>query len=270
MAYRKKLIEVALPLDAINQASAREKSIRHGHPSTLHLWWARRPLAAARAVIFAQMVDDPSGYADVLLSDPKRRRAAMRALKRRRAEHVTTAAGSVEPWAGNLPFQPNRPARWPTRRRVSSRIAKRFVTWRRSWSGTACSGSSKSWSSGKTPPTSRCWNGHGTEIRQSWRRACAENADHPRAREIFDRHRLPAFHDPLAGGGALPLEAQRLGLEAHASDDGVPLHDGGTGATAYADAVGVYLGITVSRLANRHAFLSFWDPMRQTVQLGNL
>src|ERR1700692_1130244 len=59
---RKKLIEVALPLDAINKASAREKSIRHGHPSTLHLWWARRPLAAARAVIFAQMVDDPSSH----------------------------------------------------------------------------------------------------------------------------------------------------------------------------------------------------------------
>ena len=56
----KKLIETALPLDAINAASAREKSIRHGHPSTLHLWWARRPLAAARAVIFAQMVDDPT------------------------------------------------------------------------------------------------------------------------------------------------------------------------------------------------------------------
>ena len=62
MTYRKKLIEVALPLDAINKASAREKSIRHGHPSTLHLWWARRPLAAARAVIFAQMVDDPSAH----------------------------------------------------------------------------------------------------------------------------------------------------------------------------------------------------------------
>ena len=59
---RKKLIEVALPLEAINKASAREKSIRHGHPSTLHLWWARRPLAAARAVIFAQMVDDPSAH----------------------------------------------------------------------------------------------------------------------------------------------------------------------------------------------------------------
>ena len=58
--YKKKLIEVALPLDAINAASAREKSIRHGHPSTLHLWWARRPLAAARAVIWASLVDDPS------------------------------------------------------------------------------------------------------------------------------------------------------------------------------------------------------------------
>ena len=62
MTPKKKLIEVALPLDAINAASAREKSIRHGHPSTLHLWWARRPLAAARAVIFAQMVDDPSSH----------------------------------------------------------------------------------------------------------------------------------------------------------------------------------------------------------------
>src|SRR5450756_107063 len=62
--YHKKLIEVALPLDAINKASAREKSIRHGHPSTLHLWWARRPLAAARAVIFSQMVDDPSACAE--------------------------------------------------------------------------------------------------------------------------------------------------------------------------------------------------------------
>ena len=57
---KRKLIEVALPLEAINKESAREKSIRHGHPSTLHLWWARRPLAAARAVLFAQLVDDPS------------------------------------------------------------------------------------------------------------------------------------------------------------------------------------------------------------------
>ena len=65
MTYKKKLIEVALPLEAINKASAREKSIRHGHPSTLHLWWARRPLAAARAVIFSQMVDDPSAHPDL-------------------------------------------------------------------------------------------------------------------------------------------------------------------------------------------------------------
>ena len=60
-SYRPKLIEVALPLAAINAEAAREKSIRHGHPSTLHLWWARRPLAAARAVIWSSLVDDPSG-----------------------------------------------------------------------------------------------------------------------------------------------------------------------------------------------------------------
>src|SRR5690242_11107819 len=80
---KKKLIEVALPLEAINKASAREKSIRHGHPSTLHLWWARRPLAAARAVIFAQMVDDPSTYVDTLRSDPKLKRKADSVLKAR-------------------------------------------------------------------------------------------------------------------------------------------------------------------------------------------
>src|SRR5215203_1438574 len=83
MANRKKLIEVALPLEAINKASAREKSIRHGHPSTLHLWWARRPLAAARAVIFSQMVDDPEEYVDVLLADAKLKRRAETVLKAR-------------------------------------------------------------------------------------------------------------------------------------------------------------------------------------------
>ena len=64
MEYKKKLIETALPLDAISRASVREKSIRHGHPSTLHLWWARRPLAAARAVLWASLVDDPSAHPD--------------------------------------------------------------------------------------------------------------------------------------------------------------------------------------------------------------
>src|SRR5881394_1305085 len=62
--YKPKLIEVALPLEDINRESAREKSIRHGHPSTLHMWWARRPLAACRAVLFAQLVDDPSSHPD--------------------------------------------------------------------------------------------------------------------------------------------------------------------------------------------------------------
>ena len=64
MTQEKKLIEVALPLEAINKESAREKSIRHGHPSTLHLWWARRPLAACRAVLFSSLVDDPSSHPD--------------------------------------------------------------------------------------------------------------------------------------------------------------------------------------------------------------
>src|SRR5213079_1055555 len=86
MKTSKKLIEVALPLEAINIASAREKSIRHGHPSTLHLWWARRPLAAARAVIFSQMVDDPSEYVDELLAVAENRGRAERELELRRAE----------------------------------------------------------------------------------------------------------------------------------------------------------------------------------------
>ena len=79
---RKKLIEVSLPLDAINRASAREKSIRHGHPSTLHLWWARRPLAACRAVLFAQLVDDPSAWPEEfpMEEDQKRERARLHSL----------------------------------------------------------------------------------------------------------------------------------------------------------------------------------------------
>src|SRR5580658_4833712 len=69
MTYKKKLIEVALPLEAINRESAREKSIRAGHPSTLHLWWARRPLAACRAVLFSSLVDDPSAHPELFPSD---------------------------------------------------------------------------------------------------------------------------------------------------------------------------------------------------------
>src|SRR6266704_1948689 len=79
--YKKKLIEVALPLEAINKESAREKSIRHGHPSTLHLWWARRPLAACRAVLFASLVDDPSEWVEKLLADQERRKTAEKLLR---------------------------------------------------------------------------------------------------------------------------------------------------------------------------------------------
>jgi putative DNA methylase len=157
--YRKKLIEVALPLEAINKASAREKSIRHGHPSTLHLWWARRPLAAARAVIFAQMVDDPSSWPELFPTEKKQAKERERLFK----------------------------------------IIEDLVLWENT-------------NNEKVLQAAR------DEIWDSWRRTCAENADHPRAKELFDRYKLPAFHDPFAGGGALPLEAQRLGLEAWASD----------------------------------------------------
>ena len=156
---KKKLIEVALPLDAINAASKREKSIRHGHPSTLHLWWARRPLAAARAVIFAQMVDDPSANPDLFPTERAQER------ERQRLFHIIE---DLVKWENT------------TNEEVLQRARD--------------------------------------EIWQSWRRACADNADHPRAKELFNRRVLPAFHDPFAGGGSLPLEAQRLGLEAHASD----------------------------------------------------
>ena len=156
---RKKLIEVALPLDAINAASAREKSIRHGHPCTLHLWWARRPLAAARAVIFAQMVDDPSAHPDLFPTEADQEKERQRLF------------GLIE----------------------------ELVKWENTTNEAVLERAR-------------------AEIRKSWRRTCAENADHPRASELFDPGNLPAFHDPFAGGGSLPLEAQRLGLEAYASD----------------------------------------------------
>jgi putative DNA methylase len=148
---RKKLIEVALPLEDINREAAREKSIRHGHPSTLHLWWARRPLAAARAVIFAQMVDDP----------------------------------------GSLPEEfPTEEAQEAERQRLFQMI-RELVKW------------------GNTTNESLLEVAR-AEIRKSWARWCRLSGEDPA--------KLPPFHDPFAGGGSLPLEAQRLGLEAHASD----------------------------------------------------
>jgi putative DNA methylase len=157
----KKLIEVTLPLDKINAAAAREKSIRHGHPSTLHLWWARRPLAAARAVIFAQMVNDP-GY------------------ERHLGRGVNKEKAAIE-------------------RERLFKIIEDLVLW-------------------ENTNNEAVLNAARAEIRKSWRETCELNRNHPQAAELFDPDKLPAFHDPFAGGGALPLEAQRLGLESYASD----------------------------------------------------
>jgi len=153
----KKLIEVALPLDAINAEAAHEKSIRRGHPSTLHLWWARRPLAAARAVLFAQMVNDPGGERG---------------------------------WRAGLTKQ-----QAAMRREVLFDIIKDLVKWENTNNEDLLKRARR-------------------EIMASWRETCEMNKGKPG----FDPEKLPAFHDPFAGGGAIPLEAQRLGLESYASD----------------------------------------------------
>lgn len=141
MAYKKKLIEVALPLDAINAESAREKSIRHGHPSTLPLWWARRPLAAARAVIWASLVDDPSAHPEQF---------------------------------------PTEKAQEKERRRLF-RILEELVKWE---------------------------NSNDKRVLDDAKAEILKSTD----------GNPPPLLDPFAGGGAIPLEAQRLGLEAHAHD----------------------------------------------------
>ena len=139
--YKKKLIEVALPLEAINRESAREKSIRHGHPSTLHLWWARRPLASCRAVLFSQLVDDPSAHPD---------------------EFPTEEAQAEE-------------------RQRLFRIIERLVVWE---------------------------NINDEALLREAHEEILKSTD----------GKPPTILDPFAGGGSIPLEAQRLGLEAHASD----------------------------------------------------
>ena len=137
----KKLIEVALPLEKINAESAREKSIRHGHPSTLHLWWARRPLAAARAVIWASLVDDPSSHPDKFPTEEEQNRERQRLF----------------------------------------RILEDLVVWENS-------------------NNEQVLEAAKAEIMKS-------TGGNP-----------PELLDPFAGGGAIPLEAQRLGLKAHAHD----------------------------------------------------
>lgn len=160
MVYKKKLIEVALPLKAINEASAREKQPGIGaHPRGLHLWWARRPLAASIAVIFAQMVDDPSEHPE---------------------EFPTEEAQEQE------------------RHRLFTLIEE-MVKW-------------------ENNANEKVLNQAREEIWKSWRITCEENKNHLLATELFNPNKLPSFHDPFAGGGSIPLEAQRLGLEVYASD----------------------------------------------------
>lgn len=141
MPTKKKLIEVALPLEAINAESAREKSIRHGHPSTLHLWWARRPLATARAVIWSSLVDDPSSHPEQF---------------------------------------PDEEAQQKERERLFGILTK-LVKWE---------------------------NSNDEAILAEAKAEIMKSTD----------GNPPALLDPFAGGGAIPLEAQRLGLEAHAHD----------------------------------------------------
>ena len=141
MAASKKLIEVALPLEVINAEAAREKSIRHGHPSTLHLWWARRPLAAARAVIWSSLVDDPSAHSEL---------------------YPTEEAQNAE------------------RQRLFG-ILEKLVKWE---------------------------NSNDPEVLVAAKTEILRSTN----------NNPPALLDPFAGGGAIPLEAQRLGLEAHAHD----------------------------------------------------
>lgn len=193
--YRKKLIEVALPLEAINKASAREKSIRHGHPSTLHLWWARRPLAACRAVLFSSLVDDPDSdpqFAD----DPD-------AATTKRAELFDLIEDLVL-WENTNNMEVINRARAEIARCVASRkmetgeLAKDEVVF----------GSGK----GKPHPAGALSGAGVTPWEVAIR--CAR----PEVVDAFLAEHGPAVLDPFCGGGSIPLEAQRLGLRAHASD----------------------------------------------------
>ncbi|WP_412068596.1 DUF1156 domain-containing protein [Rubrivirga sp. IMCC43871] len=170
---KKKLIEVALPLDAINHEAGREKSIRHGHPSTLHLWWARRPLAACRAVLFAQLVDDPSSWPDRFPTEEDQTR------ERQRLFDVL--------------------ARFETDDKGKT-VVRGLV----------------SWDDSQDPATIEAGQ---REIAKSlaWNRG-DEAPTEPDAVRQYLRDHAPPVLDPFAGGGSIPLEAQRLGLEAHAGD----------------------------------------------------
>ncbi len=160
----RKLIEVALPLDSVNLESQRRKQkAPKGWPTSFHKWWAQRPLAAVRAVIFAQLVNDP-GYQQ----------------------------------CGGFKYGKNKKDAADDRKRLFN-IVKDLIQWDNS-------------------ANQEVFERVRTEIRKSWREVCELNKDRPRASELFNPDNFPTFHDPFAGSGAIPLEAQRLGLETVASD----------------------------------------------------
>ena len=162
--YRRKLIEVDLPLNAINRESAREKSIRHGHPSTLHLWWSRKPLAACRAVIFASLVDDPYDCPEFDTEEDQR-----------------------------------------AERKRLHKMMEQLVAWE---------------STNESEPDVKLLLANARyEIARSVARARNETAPTDPAEVLnYLRDKALPIYDPFAGGGSIPLEAQRLGLNAIASD----------------------------------------------------
>lgn len=176
---KKKLIEVALPLEAINMESAREKSIRHGHPSTLHLWWARRPLAACRAVLWASLVDDPSSWPDKFPTEAEQTRERQRLFDiLGRITIETDKKGNTKQVVRGLVSWNDINDRNSGVLEAAQKAIARCLAWER----------------GEEPPTQ------------------------PDAVRSYIAQYAPPAYDPFAGGGSIPLEAQRLGLEAHASD----------------------------------------------------
>lgn len=205
-APRKKLIEVALPLEAINRESAREKSIRHGHPSTLHLWWARRPLAACRAVLFASLVDDPSS--DPMFANPDG--SPDHEAQAARRTHLFNLIEELVKWQNS-----NDPTViGAARAEIARAVASRKMELGELKKDAKLEG-------GMTP-----WDlvVRGTVQTSSTVRDDKVNIliDAPRlpakAVNAFLAEHAPPVLDPFCGGGSIPLEAQRLGLRAFASD----------------------------------------------------
>ena len=187
MTYKKKLIEVALPLEAINKEAARENYIYKGNPSAIHKWWAQRPLSVCRAVLFASLVDDPSECVAELMKDSTKRKAAEKELKGRKKLWDEQTATLAKALAGGISAPPPGPE--PKLADIVAEIERErlfeiirdLVKWENS-------------------NNERVLNTARSEIMRS----CNGNP--------------PPVYDPFCGGGSIPLEAQRLGLEAHGSD----------------------------------------------------